>query len=193
MKTSSYDQHNRHSIRLTGYDYSRNGAYFITICAYRRECLFGDVLDGVMKLNGFGQTVVDCWNKIPKSFPNIELDQFMIMPNHIHGIIHIVGATLVVAQHETSDTAKRAGTRPAPTLGRIIGTFKSMVVCQCIHGVEQNEFPPFPGKIWQRNYYEHMIRNERSLTEIREYIMTNPARWDLDRENPKNYVTHIMP
>jgi len=111
------------------------------------------------------------------------------MPNHFHGIItlnfKIVGATLVVAQETTND---RAGTRPAPTrettIGDIVGAFKSITTEQYINGINTKNWKPFKGKLWQRNYYEHVIRNEDELNEIRQYIIDNPAKWDMDEENP---------
>ncbi|OGW76923.1 MAG: hypothetical protein A3J52_00675 [Omnitrophica bacterium RIFCSPHIGHO2_02_FULL_49_9] len=192
---------NRHSIRLTKFDYSQGGHYFVTVCTYNRKCLFGNAVGGIMELNEWGKIAVECWNKIQERFPNVELDEYVVMPNHVHGIVRIVGATLVVApcavaQHESPGTVKRAGTRPAPTwdvppqvgarpvtLGQIIAAFKSMVVHRCIDGVKQNKLPPFHEKIWQRNYYDHVIRNEKSLHQIRQYILDNPSQWETDPEN----------
>jgi len=166
-------KHHRRSIRLKDYDYSQAGAYFVTICAHNQRGLFGNIVNGEMKLSSIGKIVQREWNKTPARFPNVELDAFIIMPNHIHGIL-IVGATLVVA-HDN-----RAGTRPAPTLGKIVGSFKSRCVRKCI----QNRLNV--DKLWQRNYYEHIIRDEKDLNKIREYIINNPITWELDDENPEN-------
>lgn len=107
------------------------------------------------------------WQQLPERFNNILLDEFTIMPNHLHGIIEIA----------------EAGTRPAPTLGAIIGAFKSITTHDYIAGVRQRNWPPFSGKLWQRNYYEHIIRNESELNRTRQYILDNPVNWDQDPEN----------
>ena len=191
-------KHHRRSIRLKGYDYSRAGAYFITICTKDRACLFGEVVDGEIQLNDMGHMVYQEWTHLPNRFPNIDLDAFIAMPNHIHGIIVItdvdpVGAGLVpaqpVAQNDHAPTPSGAipsgaTTRVAPTVGGIVGAFKSITTVRYTHGVIHYGWPPFPGRLWQRNYYEHIIRNEKSLNRIRQYIYKNPARWDMDRNNP---------
>ena len=163
---------NRQSIRLKNYDYSKSGLYFVTICTENRECLFGDIVDGKMVLNDVGNMIQKLWNKITERFNMVELDEFVIMPNHIHGIVIIVGAGLVPARGE------RATTRVAPTIihtiGDIIGAFKSLTTHEYITGVKYNEWKPFNKRLWQRNYYEHIIRNENELIKIREYIKLNP-------------------
>jgi len=173
------NRHHRRSIRLKGYDYSQAGAYFITLCTQDRACLFGKVVNGEMRLNDAGRMVLAEWNRLPERFPQVVLDAFVVMPNHVHGILVItdpaptvgatVGATLVVAP-------------TAPTVGNIIGAFKSRVTVEYIRGVKTSGWPPFRGRLWQRNYYEHIIRNERALNAIRQYIMENPRRWHRDRE-----------
>jgi len=181
------NRHHRRSIRLKGYDYSQAGAYFITLCTQDRACLFGKVVNGEMRLNDAGRMVLAEWNRLPERFPHLVLDAFVVMPNHVHGILVItdpaptagatlgatvgatVGATLVVAP-------------TAPTVGNIIGAFKSRVTVEYIRGVKTSGWPPFRGRLWQRNYYEHIIRNERALNAIRQYIMENPRRWHMDRE-----------
>jgi REP element-mobilizing transposase RayT len=192
----SYDpeRHHRRSIRLKEYDYSQAGAYFVTICTQDRAHLFGDVVDGEMRLNDVGRMVVTEWERIPERFLNIELDAFIVMPNHIHGIIVIiqhVGAGLVPAQNGATPVGAGlvpaqdgATTRVAPTVGDVVGAFKSRVTVEYIRRVKKSGWPPFRGRLWQRNYYEHIIRDEESLNRIREYIATNPLRWHLDRENP---------
>lgn len=185
-------KHHRRSIRLRGYDYSQAGAYFITLCTQDRACLFGDVADGVMRLNDAGQMVCAEWEALPQRFPTIVLDAFVVMPNHAHGIIitdHAgvgdVGAGLVPAQDMPDLTgATGATTRVAPTVGDIVGAFKSVTTVLYTRGVKQSGWPAFRGRLWQRNYYEHIIRNEKSLNRIRKYILDNPARWDMDRDNP---------
>lgn len=169
--------HRHRSIRLKDYDYSQAGAYFVTICTWNKECLLGDITNSEIKISPVGEIIQKEWYKIPNRFPNVQLDAFVIMPNHIHGII-IVGATLVVARDDDVGRNNRAGTSPAPTLGEIIGSFKSI----CVHKCKYNGLNI--GKLWQRNYYEHVIRNEDELNKIREYIVLNPAMWDEDDENP---------
>ena len=181
------DKHHRRSIRLKGFDYSSAGAYFVTICTQNKECFFGDIADGKMNRNDAGNMIDKWWNELKERFVGIELDEYVIMPNHFHGII-IVGATLVVAQNENGMKMKRAGTRPATTreksIGNIIGAFKSITTDEYINGVKQNGWRSFNSKLWQRNYYEHIIRNEDSLNSIRGYINNNPAEWDSDELNP---------
>ena len=162
----------RQSIRLKGFDYSEPGSYFVTVCVKDRECLLGDVVNGKIELNDVGRIVSSVWHDLAKRFKNIELDGFVIMPNHVHGIVVIVGAPLAGARD------LRAGTRPAPTLGDIIGAFKSVTARQYYLDSKGE-------KLWQRNYYERVIRNEKELFEIRRYIQENPSKWELDPENPE--------
>lgn len=177
--------------RLRGYDYAQPGAYFVTICTQHRECLFGDVIEGEMVLNDAGRMVQITWEQIPQWFPTIELDASIVMPNHFHAIVVIVGAPLVgaplvdarpVGAHPV-DAQDRAGTRPAPTLGAVIGAFKSITTNSYIRGVHEQGWPSFDRRAWQRNYYEYIIHNETALAHIRDYIETNPLRWALDRDN----------
>lgn len=197
--------HHRRSIRAKGYDYSQDGAYFVTICAQNKQCLFGNIAKGEMELNESGKMVSDHWVSLKNRFPNIEIDEFVVMPNHFHGIIVIcsVGAGLVPALPESgifpksqkgtdwqggnteADNAKmRAGTRPAPTnnntVGDIIRVFKSLTMGEYIKNVKAGKFPPFEKMIWQRNYYEHIIRDDDDLDRIREYIINNPINWEID-------------
>lgn len=163
----------RKSIRLPDYDYSQSGFYFITICTQNMVCLFGQITDGTIKLNNAGQKMDECWRNIPQHSPNIKLHSHIIMPNHLHGIIELVGAPLVGAH--PSKTGQPRGI--APTIGGIVGAFKSLSTNAYISGVNYKGWPPFSKKLWQRNYYEHVIRNEDSFREISEYIETNPIRW----------------
>lgn len=180
----------RRSLRLQGYDYAQAGAYFVTLCTQDRICLFGEIVDEQMRLNDAGKMVLASWDALPDRFRGIDLDEFVVMPNHIHGIIVLtdstaVGAGLVPARDGPID-AGRATTRGAPTVGEVVGAFKSITTVLYIRGVNQSGWPPFRGRVWQRNYYEHVIRDEASLHGIREYIVNNPLQWALDRENPAN-------
>jgi putative transposase len=175
------EKHHRRSIRLKGYDYRRQGAYFVTICTHDRLCLFGEVVGGEMRLNEYGRIALGCWKEIPLHFPQAELDAFVVMPNHVHGIIVLtVGARHAVPlQNGISEKTEQFGKPVAGSIPTIIRSFKSATTRHI------NALRGTPGSpVWQRNYYEHIIRNEESLNRIREYIKTNPLRWAMDSENP---------
>lgn len=187
------DIHRRRSIRLKGYDYSQSGAYFVTVCAQDRECLFGNVVDGEIRVNDTGRMVHDIWHKIPGHFPDIAIDEFIVMPNHVHGIVVIVEAQFIAPSD--CDTANRAAINHpkqnlttkqgvmnhAPTVGGIVRAFKA----RCTHTI--NQFRNTPGDpVWQRNYYEHIIRHEEEMNRIRQYIADNPLKWTEDEYNPGN-------
>jgi putative transposase len=145
------DRHYRRSIRLKDYDYSQEGAYFVTICTQERRCLFGEIHEGEMLLNAPGTMLVNTLERLNQRFPEVKIDAHAVMPNHIHGIIWLVGAPLVGAlDHDIGST-----TRVAPTLGDVVGAFKSITTDEYIQGVKILEWAPFSGRLWQRNYYEH--------------------------------------
>ena len=222
-------KHHRRSIRLEDYDYSWAGAYFVTICVQNRACLFGEICNDEVIPNPAGRLVQSEWDALPKRFSLLDLDAFVLMPNHVHAIVVIteeswtspaadqfgcargvrnpnVGATLVVAQ--SADTGApvddkagsrpedragtrpqgRAGTRPAPTLGDVVGAFKSLTTHRYVIGVRNHGWPRFQRRLWQRNYYEHIIRNAGELKQVRQYIADNPVQWVVDRENPDRSV-----
>ena len=164
------NKHHRRSIRLKGYDYSQAGLYFITICCQDRIWRFGKIENNEMILNEYGQIAFDEWMKLTERFSNFELDIFQIMPNHIHGVIR-VWATARVAHTDTKMDAKT-------TVSDIVGAYKSLVANGClkIHKSKNETM----GKLWQRNYYEHIIRNEQSYLHITEYIINNPLKWQED-------------
>ncbi len=166
--------HHRRSIRLRGYDYSQAGAYFVTLCTHERACLFGAVEGEVVCLNEAGRVVQRAWDELPKNFPVIELDAFVVMPNHVHGIVVLNDGGAISKGHKNLFEVNRA-----PTIGEIVRAYKARCTrdINCLRGAKGQP-------IWQRNYYEHIIRNESSLQEIREYIANNPAQWATDRENP---------
>jgi len=180
-------QHHRQSIRLQNYDYQQAGLYFVTICSHEKETLFGDIVNGEVILSKIGQHVKLCWNEIPQHFPNAALDKFIIMPNHIHGIIEIHSVvennvTPCVGAKNFSPT-RIDGT--SKTIGSIVRGFKIGVTKLARQNTDVHN-------IWQRNYYEHVIRNEASLQKMREYIFNNPAQWEMDQENPRNNVIKQM-
>jgi len=229
--------HHRRSIRLKRYDYTQQGAYFVTICTHQRNCLFGEIVDGEIKLNTNGEIARGSWLSIPRHFKNVELDEFVIMPNHLHGIIiidssevvgealanqdfsqlfsEVVGEALAnqdfsqlfsevageaLANQDfskqqnlsgqcfaptvyTGETIKINGTKPQ-SLAAITQNYKSVSTRQI------NRINKAKGNvIWQRNYYEHIIRNEEALNNILEYIVNNPINWVKDQENPANFQT----
>jgi REP element-mobilizing transposase RayT len=181
------DQHHRRSIRLSGYDYAQAGAYFVTLCTHQRECLFGEVVDGEMRLNAFGCVVEEEWFASARIRQEIELDAFVVVPNHIHGIVWIaVGATgrsPVQTSYKSSMQHRPRG--PAPrSLGAFVAGYKSAVTKR-INALRNTPSAP----VWQRDYHEHVIRNETALDAMRTYIVNNPSRWDVDRYNHQADLT----
>lgn len=174
----------RRSIRLKGYDYSQTGVYFVTICAYKRECLFGEINNSVMSLNKFGQIVRDEWIKTKIIRSKIKLDEFMIMPNHFHGIIIIfdndrrgTGQNNCRGTGHRAPTVEQFGKPTHNSIPTIIRSFKSVVTKRI------NQLRKIPdASVWQRNYYEHVIRHDDEFNRIREYIINNPLNWR-DDEN----------
>ncbi len=169
------DVHRRRSIRLKGYDYASPGAYFITICVRRRECLFGEIVDDQVHLNSAGRMIQRWWGELENKFPFVKVDECVVMPNHFHGIIMIVGADLRVCPE---------GAHAGAPLPQIVQWFKTMTTNDYIRGVKQRGWPRFSGGLWQRNYYERVIRDDDELNRARRYIVENPLKWALDSENP---------
>jgi|SRR3989338_1623830 len=180
------DIHHRQSMRLKGFDYSQAGAYFVTVCIQNRICLFGKIEGGEIHLNEAGYMVHRIWNELPEKYPGVEIDEFIVMPNHIHGIVVLnVGAGPCACP----DSNKGQPRGVAPTrlsLPDVVHRYKSFTTSEYRIGVEQFNWMPFPCKLWQRNYYEHIIRNDAEMNRIREYILNNPLQWDSDSENPEN-------
>ena len=175
--TYNSEIHHRRSIRLKDYDYSRVGAYFVTVCAKDRSCLFGEIKNGTARLNEYGEIIMKCCHEIPDHFPHVRTDDFIVMPNHIHVIVFIVGARRAVPLQTVGEQFAKPVSESLPT---IIRSFKSAVTRS------SNIFRNSPGQpAWQRNYYEHIIRDDRELQIIREYIRYNPPKWDEDKENPE--------
>jgi REP element-mobilizing transposase RayT len=217
------EKHHRRSIRLKGYDYTGEGAYYFTICCHQRRCLLGEIKDGVMHLNLVGVTVKAVWDSLPRHFPLIELDAFVVMPNHVHGIIVITdtldnsnfnrnnnstsnlnpdcrGEAFVPGCNNTSPESLSTNASPFPgcnntspnpadlprgtqsgSIGAILQNFKS-VATRRVNRITRNS-----GTLWQRNYHEEIIRNEKAYENIRRYIVENPLSWDEDEENPLKF------
>ena len=194
------DIHKRQSIRLQGYDYSQSGLYFITICCYERECLFGNIINSQITLNNFGELIKEEWLKSAEIRKEIELDEFVIMPNHFHGIVIInqeIKRDFIKNNVEASDNNVGANGRSPlrqeiqssppkismkpKSLSSLIAGFKSATTkkINMIRNTPQNP-------VWQRNYYDHIIRNDESLTRIREYLQNNPLSWENDQLHPNN-------
>jgi len=171
----------RRSVRLPDYDYTRGGAYFVTICTEDRTFTLGVVTDDSVLLDSLGRVVADSWMWLARQYSYVEPDEWVVMPNHLHGIIVI-------------NSNDAGGSRTAPTrllserrkpLGRLVGAFKTVSTKQV------NQIRAAPGMLlWQRNYYEHVIRDEDELNRVRLYIQNNPVRWAMDRENP-NRITPV--
>ena len=178
------DRHHRRSIRLRGYDYTLDGAYFVTICAQQRACLFGTVDDPTV-LTPAGRMVGEWWAALAQKFPTLALDAFVIMPNHFHGIVIIHETAAEEAAPAALNDHSHEDDHPNPSLSRIVQWFKTMTTNAYLGGVKQENWPPCPGKLWQRDYYEHIIRNDRELDALRAYITANPTRWADDPNHPE--------
>lgn len=180
------EKHHRRSIRLKGYDYASPGAYFVTICVQDRECVLGEVVNGYMQVTKYGQMAHDFWDEVPVHFPNVSVDAFVVMPNHVHAIIVIndvsQGGEGGVSDCGGAVTAPCAGdttTIDRPTLGQIVAYYKHQTTKHI------NQMRDTPGtRFWQRNYWEHIIRNEASYRRIYEYVEHNPALWEEDQLHP---------
>jgi len=175
------ERHHRRSMRLRGYDYSQAGAYFVTICTDNRELFFDDDI--------LRQIAEECWLAIPEFNPGVELDEWVVMPNHLHGVLVLqdvgtfdkTSAEGVFSNAPTRDKSNRFSVMSPQrgSLGLVIRKFKSAVTGKC-RAINRFDFA------WQSNYYDHIVRNERELNAIRQYIANNPAKWNLDRDNRAN-------
>jgi len=188
-------RHQRRSIRLQSYDYSKGGAYFVTICTHKHFCLL---------LEPGPRKMIDrVWEELPRRYRRLRLDAFVIMPNHVHATLvlspRIIGpemparrapAGIVRPSFETESggdahSDSSCSERQPCYLGDVICAFKSLTSCEYIRGVRELNWRPFEKRLWQRNYYERVVRNDRELFRIRDYITNNPKTWESDRENPQ--------
>jgi putative transposase len=190
MWLMAYDpkKHHRRSIRLCGYDYAQTGLYYVTLCTQDRQHLFGAVVNGEMQPGPAGLIAGECWEWLAARYDHVALDQWVVMPNHLHGIIAL---TDQMGTHVTGESACRGGSQTAPTgdakrkpLGRLIGAFKTVSTKRI------NELRGTPGApVWQRDFFEHIIRDDNALNRIRQYIQDNPANWAFDTDNPEAMAT----
>lgn len=176
--------HNKYrveSIRLKNYDYTKDGSYFITICTDDRLPLFGNIRNGLMEMNEYGIIVTKCWNDLPNHYPNLILDEFVIMPNHIHGIMiidnkrvgYVETGLRPVSTNMMITTPPKKNIHGLPEFIRALKSFSTRRI---------NKIRNTHGKtIWQRNYYDRIIRNEDELNRTRQYLINNPAKWKEDR------------
>jgi len=197
---------NRQSNRKAGYDYSQAGAYFVTICTYKGDLIFGDVVDGQMELTDVGEIARNCWTTVPNHFGTVSIDCFVVMPNHVHAIVILHGdASEPEHSDDSADSSRTVGTRhvlslhdhhisnrrgvmkegrfyPAgvkpKSLGAVVGSYKSAVT-----KITNRTLADPPSFLWQKGYHDHIIQDEKSFKKIRGYVLTNPARWDDDRFN----------
>jgi len=179
------EKHHRHTVRLPEYDYRQAGAYFITLCAYQRESLFGEIVDDEMHLNECGYIVTDEWIATAMIRPGVLLDEFIVMPNHFHAIVFLptmadANDNDIVGAHSRAPSAEGTNLSRTPkSLGALVAGFKSTVTKQI------NALRMTPRiSVWQRNYYEHIVRDENALQRICEYIASNPVTWATDDEHP---------
>lgn len=174
------DKYRIKSIRLPDWNYGSDGAYFITICVKNRKCVFGEIINGKMELSKMGKIVLDEWIKTEQMRSNVELDKFVVMPNHVHGIVIIQCNDVETHSHASLQGQFKNKFGPqSKNLAAIVRGFKGTTTKQ-IHSAGFCDFA------WQPRYYEHIIRNEKALNSIREYIINNPLQWELDKNNPNN-------
>lgn len=200
----------RRSIRLEGYDYAGGGAYFVTICTHGRECRFGEVVDGELQLNDLGRIVEEEWLRTPTVRPNVLLDAYVVMPNHLHAVLiiderlrHRAGVTATIdgvaarANSLSPSPADASSTRaistpplqsPHRTVGSIVRGFKAVTTHRSAE-LDGGLLRP----LWQRNYYEHIIHDDEDMARIRHYITINPSRWNDDRNHPKRLPQRCRP
>jgi len=170
------NRHHRRSIRLKDRSYQCDGMYYVTICTHQRTCLFGKIIDDEVIFSPFGLLVHQEWERIARQYHNCTVDYFVVMPNHIHGILQIID--------NASTQALNAFGRPlSGSLGTVVGSFKSRTAWHI------NRLRSTRGQaVWQRGYYEHIVRGEKDLQRIREYILYNPLSWNKDDDNPSNWT-----
>ena len=175
--------HHRRSVRLKGYDYSQAGLYFVTICVQDKVCLFGEIIDDDMLLNDAGKMIEKWYFELENKFSDIECGVYVVMPNHFHAIIINNGNKLIDVDHHKSGQPIGLGEHVGTPLYEIVQWFKTMTTNEYIRAVKTLDWQRFTGKLWQRNYWEHVIRDQKSFDMISEYIINNPKNWQTDKLN----------
>jgi putative transposase len=167
-------KHHRRSIRLPHYDYTRAGAYFVTVVAQDRQCVFAEIVANEAVLTAAGVMVWEVLQALPTHYRGVGVDACVVMPNHVHSIV-----MLADVEHDVSATSPKRLSLPD-----VVHRFKTMTTTRYIAGVNQHGWPGFRKRLWQRNYYEEVIRSEARWNQVRQYIADNPRRWAEDKENP---------
>ena len=183
----------RRNARLAGFDYAQDGAYFVTMVTHGRACMFGDVVAGEIQVNPAGEMVDAVWRELPAHYPGVGVDWYVVMPNHFHGIVvltsannNAVGAGSPGPDRGNENTAGgETPPLPRPSLPNIVAYFKYETTKRV--NVQRGTAG---ARLWQRSYYDHIIRDDDDLTRAREYIALNPARWADDVENLANTREH---
>ena len=171
-------RHRRRSTRLAGHDYAQSGAYFVTIVAQDRACMFGEIVDGKMVLSDVGRMIDAAWREMPDHYAGVALDVYAVMPNHVHGIVVLTRPADTVG---ASPCARPVGHLSLPD---VVHRLKSLTTARYRRGVDEHGWIPFRGKVWHRNYHDHVIRSDAELARLREYITDNPRQWHEDPERP---------
>jgi len=170
--------HHRRSTRLRGFDYAGPATYFVTLCTFDRRPLFGAIVGGDIVLSPIGEIVVAEWERSAGVRPEVLLDEFVVMPNHLHAILSIGARPMVPADPPATDPGPPSTRRPTRSLGSFVAGFKAATTSRVRTHLGDPTFA-----VWQRNYHDHIVRSEAALVRIRNYVWTNPLRWHLDREN----------
>ena len=173
----------RRSTRLQHYDYASAGAYFVTLCTEGRVPLFGHIHDGHMALSPAGRMVAEVWDRLDQFYP-VDLDAFVVMPNHLHSILVLPDGRGREDRHGGTVPTGTALHDRSMSLSTVIQRFKTYAMHEYGRGVKEQGWTRYPGRLWQPRFHDHVIRTERDLTAIRQYILDNPLQWALDRENP---------
>ena len=190
-------KHHRRSIRLKHYDYSREGAYFVTVVTQDRQGVLAEIVTDEIVLTEAGTMVWEIWRAMPTFYPGVEVDACVVMPNHVHGIVVMTGLEKTLASDGQVGSKPGQAPVPAPTeaaaapaenpmrmsLSEVVHRFKTMTTTRYMAGVHQRGWPGFRKQLWQRYYYEEVIRTVARWNEVRQYIADNPRRWHEDEEN----------
>lgn len=186
------DTNQRKTLRLPYYDYSQAGAYFVTLVAQRRANLFSEVNQEALKLFPAGEMLAHWWKKLAEYFSGVTPGEFVIMPNHFHGILEFTrdlpNSSLIIDESIADAPNNNNIEDIDPTLSQVMQWFKTMTTNEYIRGVKQSRWEPFDRRLWQRSYFEHIIRNDEDYERICLYIQSNPQQWDMDQENPNNSI-----